>query len=228
LGVARKLDVLAALIVVVRKHRVGNHPCVGRRLSILLSARLDRLDAFLIRVTRLTSTSCRIFCRLLLRHTARLGLLLPVALRLVDRLLDRRCFILLAQVLTHRHQAGIYLKLTVQVAVGRRNRADALVVLDLDRPHLDFTRGRLAVQGGKGRNSRHCLLWMEESVRILCTHSMCTKHPDAVSIFSKRVAYLCQPKVERILVGERPSEDRPSGGDGVCAGVHPNKSDQPP
>jgi hypothetical protein len=33
------------------------------------------------------------------------------------------------------------------------------------------------------------LLWMEESVRILCTHSMCTKRPDVVSIFSKRDTY---------------------------------------
>jgi hypothetical protein len=63
------------------------------------------------------------------------------------------------------------------------------LVLNFDGPHLDFTRRRLAVKGGKGGNSRHCLLWMEESVRMLCTHSMSTKRPDVVSIFFKRDTY---------------------------------------
>lgn len=119
------------------------------RLGVLLSARLDRLDALLVGVARLS------LLRLLLRHTARLGLLLPVALRFADRLLDRRCLILLAQVLAHRDEAGVLLELATEVAVGRRNRADTLLVLNLDGPHLDFTRGRLAVQGGEGGNSRH-------------------------------------------------------------------------
>ena len=40
--------------------------------------------------------------------------------------------------------------------MGRRNRTCALVVGYLDGPHLDFTRGRLAVQGGEGGNGGHC------------------------------------------------------------------------
>jgi len=157
LGVARELDVLAALVVVMGKHRVRHAAGIGRRFGVLLSARLGlgRLDAFLVGVRRLASTTGWLIVRLLLRHAARLGLLLPVALRLVDRLLDRRCFVLLAEILAHRHQAGIFLKLTVKVAVGRRNRTDALLVLNFDGPHLDFTRGRLAVQGGERGNSRH-------------------------------------------------------------------------
>jgi len=140
LGVARKLDVLAALVVVVGEHRVRDAACC--RLGVLLGTRLDRLDALLVGVRCLTCTSTtrRLRLRHLLSHTARLGLLLPVALCLVDSLLDRRRLVLLAQVLAHRHQAGVYLKLTVQVAVGRRNRADTLLVLNLDGPHLDFTR----------------------------------------------------------------------------------------
>jgi len=154
LGVARELDVLAALVVVVGKHRVRDAASIGRRLGVLLSARLGlgRLDAFLVGVRCL---ACRLRLRLLRRHAARLGLLLPVALRLVDRLLERRCFVLLAEILAHRYQAGIFLKLAVKVAVGRRNRTDALLVLNFDGPHLDFTCGRLAVQGGERRNSRH-------------------------------------------------------------------------
>jgi len=179
LGVARELDVLATLVVVVGEHRVRDAAGVGRRLGVLLSARLGlgRLDAFLVGVRCLACTTSRLIVRLLRRHAARLGLLLPVALRLVDRLLERRCFVLLAEILTHRYQAGIFLKLAVKVAVGRRNRTDAslgmrsiLLVLNFDGPHLDFTCGRLAVQGGKGGNRRHCLSWMKESIRMLCTH----------------------------------------------------------
>jgi len=157
LGVARELDVLAALVVVVGEHRVRDAARRCCRLGVLLGTRLDRLDALLVGVRCLACTSTTRWLRLrhLLSHTARLGLLLPVALCLIDSLLDRRRLVLLAQVLAHRHQAGVYLKLTVQVAVGRRNRADALLVLNLDGPHLDFTRGRFAVQGGEGGNSRH-------------------------------------------------------------------------
>ena len=86
LGVARELDVLAALVVVVGKHRVRDAAGICCRLGVLLSARL-RLDALLIGVACLTGARGRLRLRLLLRHTARLGLLLPVALRLVDRLL---------------------------------------------------------------------------------------------------------------------------------------------
>ena len=176
LGVARELDVLATLVVVVGEHRVRNAAGIGRFLGVLLGARLglDGLDTLLIGVCLDAGWFC---FRLLLSHAARLGLLLPVALRLVDRLLERRCFVLLAEILTHRYQAGIFLKLAVKVAVGRRNRTDAslgmrsiLLVLNFDGPHLDFTCGRLAVQGGKGGNRRHCLSWMKESIRMLCTH----------------------------------------------------------
>jgi len=161
LGVARELDVLATLVVVVGEHRVRNAAGIGRFLGVLLGARLglDGLDTLLIGVC----LDAGLFCfRLLLSHAARLGLLLPVALRLVDRLLERRCFVLLAEILTHRYQAGIFLKLAVKVAVGRRNRTDAslgmrsiLLVLNFDGPHLDFTCGRFAVQGGEKRNRRH-------------------------------------------------------------------------
>ena len=159
LGVARELDVLAALVVVVREHRVGNDPRVLSSLGVLLSAR-RRLCP---------STSLWLCGRHLLRHATRLSLLLPVTLRLVDRLLNRRGLVLLADVLTHSDEAGVLLKLTAEVAVGCDDSADALFVGYLNRPHLDFTRGRLAVQGGKGGNSRHCFAKWMESIWMFCT-----------------------------------------------------------
>ena len=130
------------------KHRVRNNAGILGSLGVLLGTWLG-LDAILVGVAR--------FCalRLLLRHTACLSLLLPVALRLIDRLLKGGSLILLAQVLAYGDKAGVCLELAVNVAMDRCNRTDTFLIGDLDRPHLDFTRGSLAVQGGKRRNGRH-------------------------------------------------------------------------
>jgi len=190
LCVARKLDVLATLVVVVGKHRVRNAACVCCRLGVLLGAWLNGLDALLVGVTRLFA-----HFRLLLRHTARLGLLLPVALRLIDRLLDGRCLILLANVLTHSDKASVCLEFAIQVAVGGRNRTDATLVLNFDRPHLDFTCRRLAVQGGKGGDyGGHYLCWRRKVYKCFVRSQIRTKHPTEFQFFQVRRRVLRPPR----------------------------------
>jgi len=142
----------------VGEHRVRDTAGIGRRLGVLFGARLAcGLDALAVRVCLcLARTSCCLL-RHLLGHTARLGLLFPVALCLIDRLLDWSCLVFLTQVLAHRDETDIFLEFATYVAVGRRNRTDPFLVFNFNRPHLNFTCGRFTVQGWEGRNRRHCL-----------------------------------------------------------------------
>jgi len=151
LSIAGKLDVLATLVVVMCQHRVRDRTSVHRLLGVLCRRWLGRLRRLDTLAVRLGGSLCGAWH--LLNHAACLGLLRPVALCLIQRLLDWGRLILLPQILTHRNEASILLELTVHIAVGGDNRADSASgtcsLFNSDRPHLNLACRRLAIESGK-------------------------------------------------------------------------------